>query len=174
MEAKKCVKCQVEKPLSEYYIRSDTKKPTSDCKVCRRAIIRKYHEENPVLKRIRERISYLRNPDRKARSGQRYDERVKEWRRLHPEHRSAQNAVAKAVRSGKLVRPEKCEECGKECKPGAYHLDPLKKLDVLWLCYRCQGKRRRKYSISSELTRLTSVRALMAKNATQKDTEATE
>jgi len=41
-----CSICYVEKPLCEFYIRSETGKPRSNCKGCCNAASRKYHSEN--------------------------------------------------------------------------------------------------------------------------------
>lgn len=48
------------------------------------------------------------------------------------------NAVKSALRSGKLVKPERCSSCG-EVKPlDAYHEDCSKFLEVTWLCRMCK------------------------------------
>lgn len=50
----------------------------------------------------------------------------------------AHGAVAKAIRSGLLVRSSECDFCGKSSGRifGAHH-DYRKPLDVKWLCGRC-------------------------------------
>lgn len=80
---------------------------------------------------------------RQARPG--YDaKRKKRWRERNPERaklmRSVNQAVHKAVKSGKLVRPGNCSECGKKCTPEAHHAKGYRKefwLVVEWLCRKC-------------------------------------
>lgn len=50
-------------------------------------------------------------------------------------------AVAKAIKAGELVRPKRCEECGKKKRiiHGAHH-DYGRPLDVRWLCVSCHKK----------------------------------
>lgn len=56
------------------------------------------------------------------------------------ERNRAKNRVHYALRTGKLVRPDHCEDCGKECKPDASHADYSKPLDVVWRCRSCHVK----------------------------------
>jgi len=43
----------------------------------------------------------------------------------------------RALRSGVLVRPEVCGECGQVCKPDGHHADYAKPTEVRWLCKPC-------------------------------------
>jgi hypothetical protein len=77
----------------------------------------------------------------------------KEWRALNPERErqykrnlwknnpeklKARNAVYYAVRTGKLIRPDHCSKCSKECKPHGHHYRGYEyKLDIIWLCETC-------------------------------------
>ena len=72
------------------------------------------------------------------------------YKRLDPEHLRARWIVKAAIRSGKLVRPDRCEECG--ATPGtdergrslveAHHPDHARPLAVEWLCKRpCHARR---------------------------------
>ncbi len=45
--------------------------------------------------------------------------------------------VAKALRSGVLVRPRKCERCSTKCKPVGHHHNYALPLEVEWLCASC-------------------------------------
>lgn len=42
-----------------------------------------------------------------------------------------------AIRSGKLVRPDACSDCGKKCVPHGHHHDYSLPLTVTWLCPMC-------------------------------------
>ena len=57
---------------------------------------------------------------------------TRRWRKAHPERARAHNAVARALRSGKLVK-EPCEVCG-AVRVHAHHDDYSKPLEVRWLC----------------------------------------
>jgi len=64
----------------------------------------------------------------------------------------ARQAVYRALKSGKLIKPDRCEECHEEVKNGAdgrkmifaIHCDYSRPLEVQWLCPQCSGLRRRK------------------------------
>ncbi len=53
------------------------------------------------------------------------------WQESHPDRRAAQNAVAYALRTGRL-KAEPCAECG--AKAHAHHPDYSRPLNVVWLC----------------------------------------
>lgn len=64
--------------------------------------------------------------------------------RLHqrrfPERHRARMAVTRALRSGRLVRPNRCEHCRTRCRPEAHHArgyDRAHRLDVEWCCRTC-------------------------------------
>src|SRR6266478_652028 len=69
--------------------------------------------------------------------------RRRKWRKEHREEwllrARAHNAVHYALKVGKLRR-KPCEECGTKHRVQAHHDDPLKKLDVRWLCTGCHSK----------------------------------
>jgi hypothetical protein len=48
---KKCTKCGVEKPLSEFNVRSDTKKLTGSCKLCISEYSKKQHLKNLIKRK---------------------------------------------------------------------------------------------------------------------------
>lgn len=52
----------------------------------------------------------------------------------------AHAAVARALKSGVLVRPDRCEDCETPCKPDAHHDDYDRPLEVRWLCRRCHRR----------------------------------
>jgi hypothetical protein len=53
----------------------------------------------------------------------------------------AQCKVNSCLKYGKIIRPEKCSCCGKQCKPQAHHWSYEEEhwLDVIWLCTRCHA-----------------------------------
>lgn len=52
----------------------------------------------------------------------------------------ARELVHRALKTGELVKPEKCEVCNKSRKLHVYHDDYSKALDVAWLCALCRGR----------------------------------
>ena len=80
-----------------------------------------------------------RNPNFKNWASRNKRAYVERYRAKYPEKAAANDAVERAVRSGKLIRPETCSECG--CKPSepvhGHHDDYSKPLSVRWLCRGC-------------------------------------
>lgn len=64
-------------------------------------------------------------------------ESSKRWKEDNFEKYSAHQKVKVAMKSGKLIKPEKCEVCKKEGKIEAHHEDYSKPLDVIWMCQYC-------------------------------------
>jgi hypothetical protein len=64
------------------------------------------------------------------------------WIERNPEKQRAHQQLNNAVRRGKLISPEECEQCGKlKCRLEAHHEDYSKPLEVNWLCCSCHVKR---------------------------------
>lgn len=63
------------------------------------------------------------------------------WCQANPEYAKiiskAHSVVMDALKSGKLVRPEHCSRCSKECRVHAHHSDYAKLLEVTWVCNSC-------------------------------------
>lgn len=66
--------------------------------------------------------------------------------------RACANAVHRAIKAGRLVRPDRCERCGEDpgkAKDGrplvqAHHEDYSRPLEVRWLCTLCHALEHRK------------------------------
>ena len=67
----------------------------------------------------------------------------RQYRAAYPERKAARNAVEQAIRSGRLQRPDRCDDCGRECLPRAHHesYDRRHHLDVTWVCQSCHWRR---------------------------------
>ena len=106
------------------------------CKKCQALVGRIRRGRKSGRERIRESQSEWRRRNRgvAAASAQR-------WKERHPERVRAQYAVRAGVLGGLLVRPERCEGCGKEKKVVAHHGDYARPLEVEWLCGRCHAVR---------------------------------
>jgi hypothetical protein len=61
----------------------------------------------------------------------------------------AHNRIQMDTSTGKLVRPDHCDECGRTCKPDAHHDDYDAKRDVKWLCRSCHMKRHHQLALAS-------------------------
>lgn len=67
------------------------------------------------------------------------------------ERRLASIDLNRAVADGRIVKPTKCEECGKQTGSGAldglhgHHRDYKKPLEVQWLCRKCHMNKHRQY-----------------------------
>src|SRR5688572_30615099 len=103
--ARKCTVCQSTKPLSDFYAR------TWRCKVCDNEKRKERRRHNPAQHAVV--ASKWRRKNRAAVMAI-----TKRWQRKHPETwktiRRARRVVYKAVRQGKLVRPDRCENCDRE------------------------------------------------------------
>lgn len=62
------------------------------------------------------------------------------WNRAHVHALRAHRAVRRAIRDGKLQRPEACEQCGEVGRVDGHHPDYAKPLKVKWWCRRCHQK----------------------------------
>ena len=68
-------------------------------------------------------------------------ERVQRWERSNPAGRPAHRLVHLAIKSGKLERPNRCDDCGLERRVEAHHEDYSRPLWVKWLCRSCHRRR---------------------------------
>lgn len=56
--------------------------------------------------------------------------------------RHANNALGNAVRDGRMVKPECCEDCGREDpRLHGHHVDYNAPLEVVWVCSTCHRRR---------------------------------
>jgi ribosomal protein S27AE len=132
---KVCFKCEKEKPLDEFYKHSRMADGyLNKCKGCAKNDANKHRFEN--LEKVR---AYDRErakiPERiKANTEVNRAWRAEDRRRTH-----AHYMVARAIRSGSLLRLP-CVRCG-EAKSLAHHEDYDKPLEVMWLCQPCHKQR---------------------------------
>lgn len=128
---KKCFKCQIEKPLAEFYAHSQMADGhLGKCKECtKRDSKRRYMTKREDIRNYEK--ARFRTTHRKAK--------VLEYQRTRrardPEKNRARQLVNDAVRSGKVTKTA-CEMCSNP-KVQAHHTDYSKPLDVQWLCFRC-------------------------------------
>ena len=114
---KTCRKCGKEKALAEFYTHPATKdgyRPA--CKPCTKLQAEAYRKANPEVY-----------------------QRVRDNRKGTMKYR-APVQVNIALKSGKMKRADRCEECGSDHRVEAHHDDYLKIYDVRWLCSACHNK----------------------------------
>lgn len=104
------------------------------CKDCTKTDVRKHRAENDSV----------REYDRRRGSRKTLGD-LQKYRAENPEKYKAHSAVNSALRSGTLVKPEKCEDCGETKKLHGHHDDYSKPLEVRWLCARCHSIFHAKY-----------------------------
>ena len=122
MQSKRCFKCLVELPLSEFYKHAKMGDGhLNKCKKCTRSD--STHHRNKNIEKIR---SYDR--DRGNRQPPTY---LSQYRKRYPNKYKATQALNYAVKTGQ-VQQEPCCICGKQAE--AHHPDYDRPLDVVWLC----------------------------------------
>jgi hypothetical protein len=151
-----CNRCGGEpKPLSEFYKHAQMADGHLNiCKQCKKGDTRSYQREKASDPEWAAREAERQREKEKRR----YHEKLKddpehwkrhtivsnEWRRRNPEKTRAHRIVARALRTGTLIRPSRCEkaDCGGTAEH-AHHEDYRKPLEVLWLCVECHALTRR-------------------------------
>lgn len=127
MTFKICFKCQLEKPLTEFYKHKQMADGhLNKCKICAKNDVSKHRLEN---------IDSIRQYDRQRGKLKNRREKaallISKWRLENPQRRAAHIAVGNAVRDGRLI-PWPCMLCGNKAE--AHHPDYSRPLDVVWLC----------------------------------------
>ena len=135
IRSKVCFKCNVDKPLSEYYKHAQMGDGhLNKCKECTKKDANQHRANN--LERIRE---YDRKRGKNAERIKMNVEVNRAWRAEDKRRQSCHRQVSIAIKNGILVR-QPCERCGAE-KTEAHHEDYDKPLDVMWLCTICHKQR---------------------------------
>lgn len=132
-----CRACGKTKPISEFYQDAHCRANgyiQYDCKECVKQTRREYydiHREDVIL-RVRK---YAAAHPEVAR---RYN--AKRTRKQPKEQKRACAKLNREVKAGRIIRPIRCEMCGKRRKLHAHHTDgyaPENALKVKWVCVRC-------------------------------------
>lgn len=146
MKEKVCFKCNILKPLSDFY----KHKKMGDghlnkCKSCTKKDTHNHREDN--LERVRE---YDRNRPNKIERCEKQKEYAKtekgkdvsakgrnNYRYKYIDRYKAKVLFGNALRDGKVTRPDRCQHCNVECVQQGHHNDYSKPLDVVWVCVLC-------------------------------------
>lgn len=124
-----CISCKQSKNIDQF--RKDARLfegYTNKCKPCYRIFSlkddRKYRDNHREKIRKKDRI------------------RKKNVKKIRDKFKDkARYAVWYAVKTGKIIKPTTCYECGNRGKIHGHHEDYSKQLMVEWLCTICHGKR---------------------------------
>lgn len=129
--SKECFKCKTVKPIEEFYKHSAMADGhVNKCKECNKNDVTSNRNKN--LERIR---AYDRERGKNKDRIQAQVQITKAWREEDKRRSKAHSAVARAIRSGALVR-QPCERCN-NTPAVAHHDDYDKPLSVRWLCQPC-------------------------------------
>ena len=128
-----CRCCNLQLPLDEFYAHPRMQDGHLNiCKNCVKSRVRKYRENN--LEKVR---AYDRARAKTSiRKHHRYMETMKRRQEVDG-YTKGHNSVYRAVKRGIFIRPDKCQVCGKICKPEGHHIDYAQSLAVIWLCREC-------------------------------------
>lgn len=115
----------------------------------KREMDRRYYEEHKEQHKRRCKKYKEANKDKIAEMyknwNKRNEERLKEYRSRYYEYYKERNKaelkarskLSNAIRDGKILRPNKCDRCGKKCTPDGHHWNYAYPLNVIWLCRSC-------------------------------------
>lgn len=125
---KTCARCNQAKPTTEFYAHPRTADGLlGKCKECHRADVTA--NRNAKLDRYR---AYDRERGVRMKPGY-----LRQHWQAHPGRSSANSAIARALRSGVIVKPPACWYCGSLRHVVGHHADYQLPLGVTWLCQAC-------------------------------------
>lgn len=128
---KECFKCKSVKPFDEFYKHSRMADGhLNKCKQCTKKDVGEHREKN--IEKIR---AYDRDRGKNKDRIQAQVQITRAWREEDRRRGKAHSAVARAIRSGVLVR-QPCEACNDKSSV-VHHDDYDKPLVVRWLCQSC-------------------------------------
>jgi hypothetical protein len=133
------------KRKSEYEAKRYAEKKEEICKKNResyqlnREKIRKRQNELHKTSEYREKNRERQRKWYKRNSGK-IKKYINKWVSENRHKVRAHYAISDAIRRGKMIRPNQCEQCKIECKPDGHHEDYNKPLEVKWLCKICHAK----------------------------------
>jgi len=147
---KKCFKCDIEKPLTEFYKHKQMKDGrVNKCKSCNKSDVQENYKSNiDNIKEYDRKRAMLphrvkaRSEYQKTHAGADAVKRSKlKYAKINPTKTKAKNMLNNAVRDGKLFKPILCSQClvGNKRIHG-HHYDYTKPLDVIWCCPACHRK----------------------------------
>ncbi|CAB4173261.1 hypothetical protein UFOVP953_44 [uncultured Caudovirales phage] len=140
---KECFKCKTVQPLTEFYKhQAMADGHLNKCKTCTKNDVATHRLQN--IEKIR---AYDRRRAKLPKRAKAAQEISAAWKQADKRRMKAHNAVARALKAGKLVR-QPCIRCGKQ-KSIAHHEDYDYSLKVMWLCQPCHKQRHKELNASS-------------------------
>ena len=146
-DSKVCFKCEVEKPLHEFYKHyAMADGHVNKCKECNKKDVRENREKNIDYYREYDKNRYLlpKRVDGRRIYAQSEEGKksIREARKRYQENnlikRYASQIVNNAIRDGKITKLYFCEKCGeKNNRIHGHHDDYAFPLSVRWLCPKC-------------------------------------
>ena len=121
---KPCPKCQKIKSIDNF----GSNRATPDgyscwCKNCKRTSQKTYRHKTVIESKMTHSLSLCQK-----------------YRRSNRQKMHANLLVHRALKSGKIDKPNHCTKCFKKGVVEAHHADYSKPLDVTWLCVCCHKK----------------------------------
>lgn len=139
-----CKVCGVTSDVAEFY-----SGVTSRCKACHKRLVRENRASKIEYYRAYDAERYQKDP----RVRERHDRyrstpegiasiraAQKKWDSQNQEKKAAHTLLHRAVKSGRICKPDVCQECGDGGRIHGHHHDYAFPLDVKWLCQRCHWK----------------------------------
>jgi len=147
INTKICFKCNLQKPISDFYKHSKMKDGhLNKCKECTKSDVKNSIENNKehyieyekkranLPHRIKARSEYAKTEAGKI-AGQKAKEK---WTEENVIKRAASTIVGNAVRDGKIIKPLNCEGCNSTpSRLHGHHDDYNYPMTVRWLCSKC-------------------------------------
>ena len=125
---KTCFKCNVEKPVTDFYVHPQMGDGRlGKCKQCTKQDVSENYRKN-ISHYVEYEKNRYREPKRRAAAA-RYLQGIRE---RNPQKAIAWDATSNAIRDRRLAS-QPCEVCG-SAKVEAHHDDYSKPLEVRWLC----------------------------------------
>ena len=133
---KQCFKCGRVLDIEEFY----SHKPSKDghlgkCKDCTK-------QDSKIRRRLFPKIiaeyESIRSKTEKRKTSRLFYTR--KYQEEYPQRIAANRKLRRAIKEGKIIRPEQCSICGKYGKIYAHHYDYNKPLDVVFVCQSCHKR----------------------------------
>lgn len=133
---KQCFKCGRILDIKEFYPHKEMKDGhLGKCKDCtKRDVFIRSRQKTDQIKEYEK----ARSQTEKRKQSRRFY--VAKYNKEHPERLAINHRVARAIKSGKILKPECCSICGKKGKTVAHHHDYSKPLDVIFVCQSCHKR----------------------------------
>lgn len=132
---KVCFKCNIEKPLAEFYVhKMMADRHLNKCKDCTKKDVHEHRKNN--IEKIRQ---YDRDRTRLQHRIRMREEYYKKYSVSEPDKVRAVNLANNAIRDKKIAK-KPCEVCGATERIEKHHTDYSKPLEVVFLCSKHHKK----------------------------------